>query len=390
MHGVLLALWLFFITGVVSPARAASTPGSARPTAEWRAAPVAPEPAVMAPSGGWWTEDGLYARVHAAPADRGVARALADHAATAVPRLAAELGVPAGGAMEIYVAPSTEDFARMQPGTPPEWADGTAWPEEGLIFLRSPRARGGATTPLTQVLDHEVVHILLGRAFAVQGRGPQAAVPHWLQEGMARLMAREYGPEGTRTLAESGSLPRLSELTSGFPRSPAAAQVAYAASADFLAFVQQEHGEGSVHALVARMSRGEDAGQALQAATGRSLAELEAAWRDDWRDPLWWSHLVATSSSIGWTAGALAIAGGAWRVRRRNRGVLARWSQQEAQEEARRAAEQARAAEEALRAAEAARSDLAAARTVDESRFGAGARPDDEVFAPIYPRWARA
>ncbi len=368
MHRVLLALWFLLAGFFLAPTAALAAP-------EWRAAPAAPEPAVIAPSGGWWTEDGLYARVHAAPADRGVARALADHAATAVPRLAAELGVPAGGAIEIYIAATAEDFARIQPGTPPEWADGTAWPEDGLIFLRSPRARGGVTTPLAQVLDHEVVHVLLGRAFAMKGRGPQAAVPRWLQEGMARLMAHEYGPEGTRTLAESGGLPRLAELTSGFPQSPAAAQVAYAASADFLSFVRQEHGADALHALVAGMSRGEDAGQALQGATGRSLAELEAAWRDDWQDPLWWSHLIATSGALGWGAGALAIAWGAWRVRRRNRGVLDRWARQEAQEDARRAAEAARAAEEARRAAaERARNVVFA---------------DDVVLGPIYPGWTR-
>jgi hypothetical protein len=73
-------------------------------------------------------------------------------------------------------------------GPSPEWADATAWPELGAIFLRSPDIRVGGDEPLEQVLDHELVHVLLGRAFGDE------QPPIWLQEGVAQVLAKQLGP----------------------------------------------------------------------------------------------------------------------------------------------------------------------------------------------------
>jgi hypothetical protein len=292
-----------------------------------QAAPAEPpRPEVAAPLGGWWTEDGLYARVHAAPEDMEVARGLAAHAAESVPRLAARLGLTPGGRLDVYVAPSQESFVRLQPGAPPDWADGTAWPQHGLVFLRAPSVRGAATEPLAQVLDHEIVHVLVGRAFA-EG-GARGGPPRWLQEGLAQWMSGEHGPEVGRTLSSGGVIP-LAELTRGFPADPIRARLAYAASVDFVAFVAQEWGEAAVRDLVRRMARGADVEEALAGATGEGFSSVEAAWRADWADPVFWARLVQVSGEAVWVLAALGIVVGAFRVRRRNRARLDRWEQEE-------------------------------------------------------------
>lgn len=312
------ALWLLFVVQTAL----------AGPSMQNAPAAVGERPSVAAPAAGAWvTEAGLYARVHGGPDDRGTVRRLADHAATAVPRLAEKIGVPTGGTIDIYVAPTQEDFARLQPGVPPDWADGTAWPQWGLVFLRAPSARPGTAEPLEQVLDHELVHVLLGRAFAP--RTP----PRWLQEGLAQYWAGEMGPKVSEDLASMlfgrDDLLSLSELSRGFHGDPVRARHAYAAAADFIGFLASDYGEGAVRGLIAGMARGQTFDEALTTVTGHSVAAVEADWRGRWADPALLLEAVASSNLLWGVAGALALIG-AWRVRRRTRRTVARWEREEA------------------------------------------------------------
>ncbi len=293
----------------------------------WQTAPaeLVERPAVSAPAGGWWTEDGQYARVHGGPGDAVTVRRLADHAAASVPRLATNIGVATGGAVDIYVAPSQAEFERIQPGAPPDWADGTAWPRWGMIFLRAPSARPGTAEPLEQVLDHELVHVLLGRAFAP--RTP----PRWLQEGLAQYWSGEMGPRVSEDLATMvfgrDDLLSLRELSRGFHGDAVTARHAYSAAADFVSFLAAEHGEDSVRALIREMATGKGFEEALAAATGSDVATVEAAWRGRWSDPT--LLLNALSAELLWGVAAVLAVIGAFRVRRRARAKLARWEREE-------------------------------------------------------------
>ena len=120
---------------------------------------------------------------------KAVAHDLMRHAHTAIPRIAKQLGVSTGGAMQIYLANTQAVISKrcnhMHHPTGQMEPHGR---KNGWIFLRSPRIRSGLAEPLHQVLDHEIVHILLGRAFA------HYPVPRWLQEGVAQVVAGEYTP----------------------------------------------------------------------------------------------------------------------------------------------------------------------------------------------------
>jgi hypothetical protein len=278
------------------------------------------------PPEGWRTVEALYTRIHAHPDDLGTAHALADHADKSVPLLAKGLGVPSGATIEVFLAPDTETFRSMQPGRPPEWADGTAWPNRGLIFLRSNRVRIGTDEPLAQVLDHELVHIILGRAFSPR------PVPSWLQEGAAQILAHQYSPELTDRLASGllgDSLLRLDEITRGFPSDAGRARLAYAQSADLVAYLQNTHGEDSLVALTRGLASGKSVDQTLREVTGVSSFELDRAWRSRLlASPMWLKPLVADTTLLGVT-GLLFVVGGVF-VRRRRRVVLDRWEREEA------------------------------------------------------------
>lgn len=266
---------------------------------------------------GWIQLDGPHLHVVAHPDDAGAARRLLQRGEAAIPRLAAALGVGAGGDITVFIAPDDATFEAMQPGPTPPWADGLAWPSRGLIYLHAPRARIGTDEPVEVVLEHELVHILLGRAFAPR------PVPTWLQEGAAQVLAGQLRLEQTDDLALGllgGSAVPLSELTRGFPADPARAKVAYAESALFVAYLRHAAGAEGLRALVGRMARGESVDEAILAATGKGLAAHEQAWRADVEgSPLWLKPLFSEQTLAALGAVGFVIGGGVALRRRRQR-----------------------------------------------------------------------
>lgn len=281
---------------------------------------------IPAPPGGWWTEDGAWLRVHGAPNDRVTVERLAQHGNRSLPALAERLQVPVGAQVEIYLAPDERMFNEIQPGHPPDWADGTAWPSLGLIFLHAPSARPGTARPLEQVLDHELVHILVGRAFAPR------VPPRWLQEGLAEYYSGEFGPNHVREilsfLPTSGLMP-FATLSGGFPTDPMRAQLAYAQSVDLILFIADEYGEQSLAKLLDSASKGASMGWALREATGEDITTLERQWQARWSDP-WVRWSVLMTDTTFWGIAVLISFVAAWKIRRRNHHKLRRWAEEEA------------------------------------------------------------
>lgn len=292
-------------------------------------APVAATAEVAMPAD-WVSEFGRYVVVHAAPDDARVARRLADHADEAVPRIGEALGIPAGQRIRVIVAPDDATFSSMQPGTPPTWADGTAWPLQGLVFLHAPDARPGTATPLETVFDHELVHIMLGRAFAPR------RVPHWLQEGSAQVLANEVRPDQTARLGALGgadALLRLDDITGSWPADPVRAQLAYAQSAHLVAFLRNSYGQDAFRDLVRRLARGQDVDAALKGATGYTGHQIDTQWRTRLASsPLWMQSVFTDTTLLG--LGGFMLVAGFFAHRKRRREQLDRWAREEAVQDA--------------------------------------------------------
>jgi hypothetical protein len=176
------------------------------------------------------------------------------------------------------------------------------------------------------VLDHELVHVLIGNAFGAR------SAPRWLQEGLAQYWTGELGPRTGDDLARvvfgRDALFSLHQLNAGFHGDPYRARLAYDAAADFVGFVATHYGEHAVRDLVAHMAAGAPFDDALEAATGADVATVEAAWRGHWSDPALWLKAL-TSTEVLWGVGAMLVLVGAWRVRRRAHRKLARWEREE-------------------------------------------------------------
>lgn len=272
----------------------------------FESAPIIPE---------WYQISGLYSVTHGDPADYVTISRLSNYIETAIPRIADQLGVPAGRVVHLYVSPNNESFREIQPGNPPRWADATAYPLRSLIFVRHPRSRIGTDEPLTQVIDHEITHILLGQAFDGQ------KVPTWLQEGMAQYVAKQYTAETTASIAKGmlgNNLMDFRELTMGFPRDPIRARLAYAQSADLIAFMANEYGSESLKILSRNLAAGKAAPAAVRAATGQDIDTVDKAWRKRLSTShLWITPLV--DDMVWFSLGGLLLVIGAIKVKRRNK-----------------------------------------------------------------------
>jgi len=305
----LLAFLVLWLGVVAAPARAQSWTATPRDAVVLRERPPAvPE--------GWERVSATYLEVYGEPDTMPVLLELSRHGSKSLPILAQKLGVAIGGTIHVVVAPTQKQFFALQPGRAPEWADGTAYPALGQIFLRRPAIRG-PQRPLTNVLDHELVHILLGRAFAPQ------VPPRWLQEGFAQVFSGEYGPDTTREIARGaagGGLFSLEALTSGFPDDPHRAQLAYAESADFVSWLEQQYGPEALRTVVARTRQGEDVHAALYDATGLFLDDLDKAWstRLARGNSSFWMAAF-TDGSVFWMLAAIFAAVGLVLARRRSR-----------------------------------------------------------------------
>ena len=279
---------------------------------------------------GWATIPSPLADVHAAQRDRATALRLSRHIAATLPNLATELELPVGARIHVVVASTQAEFHSLQPGQLPDWADGTAWPHRGWIFLRAPRLRGHTTESLEQVLEHELVHILLGRAF---GSKP---VPRWLQEGLAQLKSGEFTAETTRTLAMGtlgDNLLSLHELSRSFPKNALRAHLAYAQSADFVAYIQNTYGKKALNVLIHEMAGGETFSSAIRIATGDVVDDIDLAWRSRLQDsPFQFAPLM--DEGVWWGLGALLVPLAWFAVRRRNRKKIDRWKREEILEDA--------------------------------------------------------
>jgi hypothetical protein len=272
----------------------------------------------------WLAFESEHAVVHAPARAERTAATLSDEVDDLVEQLMALTGLEqAPTRIQAYLAPSRDSFSTIQPGSPPEWAAGTAYPERSLLFVclethgqKSPR----------QVFVHEVTHVVLHWSYG------EVEPPRWLEEGLAQVVAGELDLQTQVTLSRAalgGGLIPLSSLVDRWPRQPSRARVAYAQSRDFILFVRHRHGDEALAETITRLADGEGVEDALLAATGTPLDELEARWRGRLKRRYAWLPVLGGSGSM-WSIAAVLLVIGWARKRRIKRLRLAEMAEAEA------------------------------------------------------------
>jgi hypothetical protein len=227
----------------------------------------------------------------------------------------------------VVISPTIEQFQKDQPGGTwlPLWAAGVAYPERNLIILRSPRSVKKSRINLREIFIHEYSHIAIGRALKGE------AVPVWLSEGLAMYQSREWNFSRHAVLTRAvltGQLIPLRVLTRSFPADEGDAELAYAQSFIFIAFIINKIGRDAFHRFIRHYSQGGNLESSLRRATGMSLDDLEEKWLFYLKMRTSWFPIIMSATSL-WFIASLIFVYGYFRKRRASRLKLRQWEEEE-------------------------------------------------------------
>jgi hypothetical protein len=207
--------------------------------------------------------------------------------------------------VRLLVAPDEAAFRRAVGNRFPDWGLAVAIPREAAIVMRPPRLTGGGAQDPGQVLVHELVHVYLG--LYLGPREPSA--PRWLHEGLASLLAGEWG-WGERVDLAVALLARrpipLERLDRGFPAGSETAGLAYLESLTAAAALRDLSGTEGLAVLLANLRRLGDFDAALRRTYGLTYGEFAERWQRSLAARYGWA-VAAASAWTWWAPAALAL-----------------------------------------------------------------------------------
>jgi hypothetical protein len=315
-------LMLVLLLGAAPRAVAQEPPPSTHGQAEPALVPTAP-PALV--------EDELLTprfRILYTHGSKGSAEALSERIEAVRDSFVLVLGRDWQGRTEIRLGKDRKEYEALAlpGGAPPKWAVALAYPSHNIILLdaRSLLEPEGAIT-----LRHELAHVALGQ-FA-QGW------PRWFQEGLAQHLAGErlvltHYAALFRAVTQQRVL-HFEDLSSGWPEMPGDVEVAYAQSADFVAYLAGRHGPGAMNQLIDGVAQGEPFELSFGKAFHSSLDVEEGHWRQGLSTRFGWLPLTTSMQLVWLLAPALCVVAYV-RRRRQQAARLEAMSAEEAAEEA--------------------------------------------------------
>jgi len=232
--------------------------------------------------------------------------------------------------LDIRVALNPEQMQGLAPpGSPlPGYADGIAFPAQGLILLTLTEPETWLRPDMRALLRHELSHVALHRA--VSG----AVLPRWFSEGVAVHQAGESTFTRVKTLWDGtlrGRLMSLEQISVSFPQRHSEVDLAYAQSSDFVGFLLGGADERTrFHALLGGLARHVAFGEAIKQAYHVPLEYLEREWRNTLTQRFGrWPALLMGLTFV-WVLGALLLVAAYIRSRRKHKLTLRRWAIEEA------------------------------------------------------------
>ncbi len=158
------------------------------------------------------------------------------------------------------------------------WVGGAAIADLNVTVLYAPVVNRDSLD-LQATVAHEITHIVLEH----RTHNAFGGLPAWLHEGLATTVEAEikerfaYDDIMTR-LVEQDNFVSLRGITGSFPADSRAAVNAYAQSNSLMTYIIETWGRAGVAALLEAYAGGVSDDEAVQAALGVSLQELDRAW----------------------------------------------------------------------------------------------------------------
>ncbi|GBE15611.1 MAG TPA: hypothetical protein ENH32_08730 [Proteobacteria bacterium] len=209
------------------------------------------------------------------------------------------LGLPVGGPYKIFIAGSKEEFVSLQPAasSAPEWAGALTYPRYGVVILMTPGALGESGTQYWSLLEHEIVHLVMGEA---ENRW-DVRFPRWLSEGVATFISGEMGIPRLLHLSwaeVTGSTIPFEAISVNFPEDPSRAEVAYAQSYLFVQYLMRRYGNNAVARLVTSFLEKGNMAQAVNGAYDISFVGLLNGFKQYARVKSMWVPVITSTASV--------------------------------------------------------------------------------------------
>jgi len=242
-------------------------------------------------------------------------------------KLAEFLEDTAAGIITVHVVDTEAEFLSMVGRNFPDWGIACAIPSHDLIVLKSP-LKFEYQRPFSQVVSHELAHILLGRF----SRG--ARIPRWLDEGFAMYHSQEWriGQDiaVARAVLTGSALPLSQiELMNAFKESQA--QLAYTESFLAVSYLYREYGEGTVRELVGHLAEGSSLDAAFLRTIGSNYLSFQLEFGKYIETEYNWTSILGDTLAI-WIGLAFLFIFLYFLKMHRAHKMLKRWKQEETRE----------------------------------------------------------
>jgi hypothetical protein len=233
----------------------------------------------------------------------------------------------ATGMVTVHVVDTEDEFIAMVGRNFPDWGIACAIPHRDLIILKSP-LKFKYQRPFSQVVTHELSHILLGRF----SRG--ARIPRWLDEGFAMYHSQEWRIGQDIAVARAvltGSALPLSQIESMNAFKESQAQLAYTESFLAVSYLYREYGQGTVQELVGHLAKGSNLDAAFLKTIGSNYLSFQLEFAKYIETEYNWTSILGDTLAI-WIGLAFLFIFLYFLKMRRAHKTLKRWKQEESRE----------------------------------------------------------
>lgn len=209
------------------------------------------------------------------------------------------LGLPWSHPYTIVIARSREEFVELQPTVipAPEWAGALTYPDLEMVLIMTPGALDTGGSRYWSLLQHEMVHLILGDAESRYGM----RLPKWFEEGVATYISGEMSLSRLIHLGwaqATGSAPDFRDLRFNFPDQPGRAAAAYARSYLFIQYLSRRFGKDAVARLLKdSFSRG-GIEKGVPVAFGISYGDLLAGFYQYSRVKATWIPVFTSTATL--------------------------------------------------------------------------------------------
>ena len=225
---------------------------------------------------------------------------------------------------KVYVLEDLQAFEMLIRGLFPDWGAAAAFPQRGLIAIKSPD-KFNIRKPLNQLLAHEYTHLAVADMAGIN------RVPRWFDEGMAMFISTEWGWSDNLAMGRVGvfgDFIPLMEIEQVNRFGEGKAHVAYSQSYLAVKYMVDNYGKGSLSRFLREIGRGRKVDAALTTATGSNFLEFQEEFNQHLAKQF---NLITVfmDTMVLWLGLAVIVVIGAFMRYRKKRSYYKKWEEEE-------------------------------------------------------------